>query len=195
MSSERLIQTNIALSPEEIRLIDAELSHLPTKSGAAIDALKIVQRHRGWVSDEALVAIARYLDMSPEELEGVATFYNLIYRRPVGDTVILFCDSVSCWIRGCDGVKSKISDTLAIDYGETTEDNKYTLIPVPCLGACDKAPVMMVGDELHTNLDEKEIDHIFTRDSGGVKTEISTALTDGEAENNVERYPEKGEGL
>lgn len=177
MSSERLIQTNIALFPEEIRLIDAELSHLPTKSGAAIDALKIVQRHRGWVSDEALVAIARYLDMSPEALEGVATFYNLIYRRSVGDTVILFCDSVSCWIRGCDGVKRKISDTLAIDYGETTEDNKYTLIPVPCLGACDKAPVMMVGDELHTNLDDKKIDQIFSSKREGVKTAVPAEMT------------------
>ncbi|MEH6616470.1 MAG: NADH-quinone oxidoreductase subunit NuoE, partial [Porticoccus sp.] len=109
-----------------------------------------------------LVAIANYLDMSPEALEGVATFYNLIYRQPVGEKVVLFCDSVSCWIRGCDGVKQKISEKLGVDYGETTVDKQYTLIPVPCLGACDKAPVMMVGDDLHTNLDNEKIDQIFT---------------------------------
>ena len=105
MIEQSIIQTDATLTSAEIREIDAELAHMPQKSGAAIDALKIVQSYRGWVSDEALVAIARYLDMSPEALEGVATFYNLIYRQPVGDKVVLFCDSVSCWIRGCDGVK------------------------------------------------------------------------------------------
>ncbi|PCJ91668.1 MAG: NADH-quinone oxidoreductase subunit NuoE [Porticoccaceae bacterium] len=166
MSEHQLIQSDIALSAEEVRQIDAELAHIPQKSGAAIDALKIVQSQRGWVSDEALVAIARYLDMSPEALEGVATFYNLIYRQPVGDKVVLFCDSVSCWICGCDGVKQKISEKLGIDYGETTADNQYTLIPVPCLGACDKAPVMMVGDDLYTNLDDQKIDQIFAKKTG-----------------------------
>ncbi|HEB28430.1 MAG TPA: NADH-quinone oxidoreductase subunit NuoE [Porticoccus sp.] len=166
MSEHQLIQSDIVLSAEEVRQIDAELAHIPQKSGAAIDALKIVQSQRGWVSDEALVAIARYLDMSPEALEGVATFYNLIYRQPVGDKVVLFCDSVSCWICGCDGVKQKISEKLGIDYGETTADNQYTLIPVPCLGACDKAPVMMVGDDLHTNLDDQKIDQIFAKRTG-----------------------------
>ena len=166
MSEHQLIQSDIALSAEEVRQIDAELAHIPQKSGAAIDALKIVQSQRGWVSDGALVAIARYLDMSPEALEGVATFYNLIYRQPVGDKVVLFCDSVSCWICGCDGVKQKISEKLGVDYGETTADNQYTLIPVPCLGACDKAPVMMVGDDLHTNLDDQKIDQIFAERTG-----------------------------
>ncbi|MDB9724655.1 NAD(P)H-dependent oxidoreductase subunit E, partial [bacterium] len=62
-----------------------------------------------WISDQSLQAIAKYLDMSAEELEGIATFYNLIYRRPVGKKVILFCDSVSCWICGCDGIKRIMS--------------------------------------------------------------------------------------
>jgi NADH-quinone oxidoreductase subunit E len=166
MKNQQLIQSDIALSAEEIRQIDAELSHLPQKSGAAIDALKIVQRQRGWVSDESLIAIARYLDMSPEALEGVATFYNLIYRQPVGEKVVLFCDSVSCWICGCDGVKQKISEKLGVGYGETTEDNQYTLIPVPCLGACDKAPVMMVGDDLYTHLNNEKIDQVFSGQVG-----------------------------
>ena len=136
-------------------------AHVPYKSGAAIDALKIVQAKRGWVSDECLQAIARHLEMSAEELEGVATFYNLIYRRPVGEKVILFCDSVSCWICGCDDIKEKISAALGVDYGETTADNQYTLLPVPCLGACDRAPVMMVGDDLVTHIDEAQVTALF----------------------------------
>ncbi len=172
MNDAQMIQTDLTglLTQEEIRQIDAELAHIPYKSGAAIDALKIVQAHRGWVSDECLQAIAKYLEMSAEELEGVATFYNLIYRRPVGEKVILFCDSVSCWICGCDKIKAKVSEKLGVDYGETTPDNRYTLLPVPCLGACDRAPVMMIGDDLVTHLDEEKIDQLFPdNQSGGNK--------------------------
>jgi len=173
MSDQEIIESdlNTLLSAREIAEIDAELAHVPYKSGAAIDALKIVQAHRGWVSDQSLQAIAKYLEMSAEELEGIATFYNLIYRRPVGDKVILFCDSVSCWLCGCEDIKQKISERLGVDYGETTADNRYTLIPVPCLGACDRAPVMMVGDDLHTHLDKQQIEKLFAdskqSDKGG----------------------------
>ncbi|MBV32067.1 MAG: NADH-quinone oxidoreductase subunit NuoE [Porticoccaceae bacterium] len=153
--------TSSTLTAEEVRLINVELSHVPQKSGAAIDALKIVQEKRGWVSDECLIAIAKHLEMSAEELEGIATFYNLIFRRPVGAKVILFCDSVSCWLCGCEKQKHKISEILKINYGETTEDKQFTFLPVPCLGACDKAPVMMVGDDLFTNLDSLKIEQIF----------------------------------
>ncbi|MEJ6612481.1 MAG: NAD(P)H-dependent oxidoreductase subunit E, partial [Porticoccus sp.] len=84
MINSQMIQTDLTgvLTQEEILQIDAELSHVPYKSGAAIDALKIIQANRGWVSDECLQAIARHLEMSSEDLEGVATFYNLIYRKP-----------------------------------------------------------------------------------------------------------------
>jgi NADH-quinone oxidoreductase subunit E len=97
----------------------------------------------------------------------VATFYNLIYRRPVGEKVILFCDSVSCWINGCDDIKEMISQKLGVDYGETTDDNAYTLLPVPCLGACDRAPVMMVGDDLLTHLDRDVVDTVFANNKVG----------------------------
>jgi NADH-quinone oxidoreductase subunit E len=150
-----------SLSPEEIAEIEHEVALVPRKDGAAIDAMLIVQRHRGWVSDESIRAIAALLEMSAEELDGIATFYNLIFRQPVGEKVILLCDSVSCWLRGCDGVKAAISDRLGVDYGETTADGRFTLLPVPCLGACDRAPVMMVGDDLHTHLDEADLNAVL----------------------------------
>ena len=140
------------LSDEELREIDLEISHAPYRPAVAIDALKIVQAHRGWVSDESLRAIARHLEMSAEELDGVATFYNLIFRRPVGERVILMCNSITCWIKGCDKLQEHISGHLGIGLGETTADNRYTLLPVTCLGACDKAPVLMVGDDLHEDV-------------------------------------------
>jgi len=149
------------LSEAELTEIDREISHVPYRSAAAIDALKIVQSHRGWVCDESLQAIAHHLEMSPAELEGIATFYNLIFRRPVGDKVILLCNSITCWIKGCDNLQKKISDRLGIDLGQTTPDNRFTLLPVTCLGACDKAPVMMVGDDLHENVTEQDMQTLF----------------------------------
>ena len=149
------------LSPEEVAAIEHELTHVPIPAGAAIDALLIVQKHRGWVSDESLRAIAGMLEMSVDALDGIATFYNGIYRRPVGEKVILLCNSVSCWICGCDKVQKNLQDALGIGMGETTADGKYTLLTAPCLGACDRAPVMMVGDDLHANLDSDQISQIF----------------------------------
>jgi NADH-quinone oxidoreductase subunit E len=149
------------LSDIELAEINAELAHVPIPAGAAIDALKIVQAHRGWVSDESLTAIARHLSMSAEELEGIATFYTLIFRRPVGEKVILLCDSVTCWIKGYEKIQQQITQKLGIELGETTTDQRYTLLPMTCLGACDKAPVMMIGDDLYENLDVHSVLELF----------------------------------
>ncbi|MDE0509351.1 MAG: NADH-quinone oxidoreductase subunit NuoE [Gammaproteobacteria bacterium] len=165
--SERLIASTALpadyLNEEEIAEIEHERTLYPDTRAVGLEALKIVQKHRGWVSDESLLAVAEYLGLPVAELEGVATFFNLIYRQPVGRNVILYCKSVSCWIMGCDEVKEKISGELGIDYGETSEDGEFTLIPVPCLGDCDRAPVMMVGPDQHRNLDEKNLGEIFAR--------------------------------
>lgn len=165
--SEQLIASTALpadyLNEEEVAEIEHERTLYPDTRAVGLEALKIVQKHRGWVSDESLLAVAEYLGLPVAELEGVATFFNLIYRQPVGRNVILYCKSVSCWIMGCDEVKEKISGELGIDYGETSEDGEFTLIPVPCLGDCDRAPVMMVGPDQHRNLDEKNLGEIFAR--------------------------------
>ena len=154
-----------SLSAEEIAAIDAQVDHVPQPAAAAIDALKIVQQYRGWVSDESLRAIARHLQMSAEELEGIATFYNLIFRRPVGERVILLCNSISCWIKGCDRLQASIGEHLGVGFGDTTTDRRFTFLPVTCLGACDRAPVMMVGDELHEDVNEKDLHRLFSEET------------------------------
>ena len=162
LSSGTLSSGEGRLTQAEVDEIEHEISHLPDRRSAAIDALKIVQRHRGWVSDAALLATADLLGLSVEELDGIATFYSLIYRKPVGEKVILFCDSVSCWLMGGDKVCAKIKSQLGVEYGETTADRRYTLLPVTCLGDCDHAPAMMVGDELHHDLTEDNVGGILS---------------------------------
>jgi NADH-quinone oxidoreductase subunit E len=149
------------LSPEERQEIEAELAHYPDKRAVCIDAMKVVQQHRGWVSDEALRDIAEFLEMSVDELDSVATFYNLIFRKPVGRHVIMVCDSVSCWIMGYDRVRDHLTSRLGIKLGETTPDGRFTLLPIVCLGTCDHAPAMMVDNDLHRDLDTEKIDSIL----------------------------------
>ena len=151
------------LTKEEIQEIDAELPNYPDKQAVCIEAMKIVQRHRGWVSDESLLDIADYLEMMPDELESVATFYPLIYRKPVGEHVILVCDSVSCWIMGQERMQQGLSSRLGIQAGETTENGQFTILPIACLGACDRAPALMIDDELVGNLDAGKLDEILSQ--------------------------------
>ena len=136
-----------ALNAHEEMEIAAQIQHYPQPQAATIEALKIVQQHQGWVSDGKLKAIAQRLQMSPDEVESVATFYNKIYRQPVGRTVISLCDSVSCWIMGYQGLAQALTQELDISLGQTTPDGALTLLPTPCLGACDHAPVAMIGNQ------------------------------------------------
>src|SRR3990172_9618867 len=161
------------LSEDEKREIEEQLKHYDTKRPACIEALKIVQRYRGWVSDEAIQDIAAFLEMTPDELDNVATFYNLIFRRPVGKYVILLCDSVSCWLLGYDAVRERIRERLGIGLGETTADGTFTLLPNVCLGTCDHAPAMMINDELYRDLTVQRVDEILEQVRQG--TEIGRA--------------------
>jgi NADH-quinone oxidoreductase subunit E len=136
------------LSELEKREINRELPHLPNPRAACLEALNVVQRHRGWVSDNAVDDIAAFLGMTPVEVDSVATFYSLIFRKPVGRHVILLCDSISCWVTGGNALRDQLLARLGIGFGETTADGRVTLLPVACLGACDRAPAMMVDDEL-----------------------------------------------
>jgi NADH-quinone oxidoreductase subunit E len=133
------------------------------KRAASIDALKCVQQRHGWVSDQHLCEVAALLDVSPAELDGVATFFNLIFRRPVGRNVIMLCDSVSCWIMGCEAACEHLCRRLDIRPGETTADGKFTLLPIVCLGHCDHAPAMMVGEDLHGDLNPSLLDALLER--------------------------------
>ena len=153
-----------SLTESEIAAIRAAASHYPDPSAASIEALKIVQRHRRWVSDTSLEAVAELLGLSPAELDGVATFYNLIYRKPVGEKVIHYCDSVSCWLLGADQVRDHLARRLGIGVGETTADGRFTLLPIVCLGACDRAPALMIGEELYGDLDTASLETILARE-------------------------------
>lgn len=149
------------LTDQERKKIEAELEEYEYKRGACIEALKILQHHRGWISDDSIKDLAPVLEMTPDELDNVATFYNLIFRKPVGEHVILVCDSVSCWLMGYENIREHLSSRLDIQFGETTPDGKFTLLPMVCLGDCDHAPVMMIDETFYHDLNPDKIDEIL----------------------------------
>jgi NADH-quinone oxidoreductase subunit E len=117
----------------------------------------VVQQRRGWLSDEMLQELAQRLALSVESLEGLATFYNRLFRRPVGRHRIWYCDSVSCWLMGCERLCEQLQQQLGIAPGETTADGRFTLLPTVCLGVCDQAPVLAIDDDLYPATDTMEL--------------------------------------
>ncbi|HWJ30647.1 MAG TPA: NADH-quinone oxidoreductase subunit NuoE [Flavisolibacter sp.] len=150
------------LTETEIKGIDHEVNILPHKRAAVIEALKIVQKERGWVSDESINEIAGYLEMSAAEVDSVATFYNLIFRRPVGRHVILICDSISCYVLKYERLYNALQKILQVKFGETTADKRFTILPNACLGCCDKAPALMIDEDLYTNVTEEQLESILS---------------------------------
>jgi NADH-quinone oxidoreductase subunit E len=152
----------VYLTQIEKQAIDHELSLVPYKKAALIEALKIVQQHRGWISDDSVEAIAAYLEISTAEVDSVATFYNLIFRRPVGRHVILLCDSISCYVMGYKKLYEALQQQLNIKFGETTADKKFTLLPNACLGCCDHAPALMIDDNLYNDVKAEGLEKILS---------------------------------
>lgn len=151
------------LTDDERREIEAGLARYPTRQAACVDAMKVVQRHRGWIADDCLKDLACLLGMTADELDGVATFYNLIFRRPVGRHVILVCDSVTCWMLGADRLREAVSLASGAAPGATSPDGRFTLLPIVCLGACDHAPALMIDDDLHGEVDPAAVGDILAR--------------------------------
>jgi len=149
------------LTEAEIAAISAIARRYEDPRGASIEALREIQRSHGWISDEHLCDIARVLGATPDELDAVATFYNLIFRRPVGRNVVLLCDSISCWMMGCETIRQQLESALGVTVGQTTADGRFTLLPTVCLGACDHAPAMMIGKELFGDIDSERLDLIL----------------------------------
>jgi NADH-quinone oxidoreductase subunit E len=94
-------------------------------------------------------------------VEGVATFYNLIFRQPVGRNIILLCDSSSCFLTGFEELRDALSEHLGIGFGETTADDRFTLLPTCCLGACDRGPALMINDDTFGPIAPDDLDELL----------------------------------
>jgi NADH-quinone oxidoreductase subunit E len=152
-----------ALHVDDFVSIKEEIEHYEDPRAASIGALKIVQKRHGWVPDAAIPAIGRVLGIPASDVESVATFYNLIFRRPVGRYVIKVCDSVACFLTGYEEVRDELCKQLGVGFGQTTPDGRFTLLPICCLGACDRGPTLMINDETHFGVSPQDIARLLER--------------------------------
>lgn len=162
MTAGNVVQQG-GLHAEERAAIEHVLSHYEDSRAASIDALRIVQKRRGWVPDDAICGIASVLGISAADVEGVATFYSRIFRQPVGRHVIFVCDSVSCFLTDYQAIVDALGSKLGIGYGQTTADGRFTLLPICCLGNCDKGPSIMIDDDTHGPVSVGQLDSLLER--------------------------------
>jgi NADH-quinone oxidoreductase subunit E len=151
------------MTEDETTRIRQQIERSETPRAASVESLRILQARRGWVSDEDIRDLAPLLGMTPDELDAVATFYAFIFRKPVGRHIIFVCDSVSCWVMGYEALLRRLHQRLGISMGETTADGRFTLLPVSCIGACDRAPAVMIDRDLHVDLDPGKLDALLER--------------------------------
>ena len=142
----------------ELRKIIAGAEH-PREM--AVDVMVALQNSYGYLSDEALEEGAVLLGMTPLEMEELATFYDFIYRQPVGRYVLHVCDGIVCWVNGYGGIRDYLCEKLGIRVGETTPDGIFTILPTACLGYCDLSPAMLVNRRPYGPLTPEKVDSIL----------------------------------
>ena len=144
--------------------LQARIATAVTPREAAVDVMKDLQAHYGWLTDEAVGEAAMLLGLSPLQVEELATFYEMIFRRPVGKRVLHVCDSISCWTMGGETLLACLGERLGVEPGETTADGMFTLLPCACLGMCGDGPAMMVGETLYGRITPDMADEILARE-------------------------------
>jgi NADH-quinone oxidoreductase subunit E len=143
------------------KLTNTYLPRYETKKGALMPALHMVQHAYGWIPPQAMQEIAAFLELAPSEVHDTASFYEEYWLAPKGDHLIAVCRSVACEFCGQPAVTDAVKAKLGIDVGETTDDNKFTLIELECIGACDGAPAILLDENLHTNVTPESIGNLI----------------------------------
>lgn len=147
---------------EKIRQAILELQkQYPEKRSALIPALHLAQTQEGYLPREIQNEVADLFDIEPNEVNAVVTFYDMFFEEPAGKHVIHVCKNISCMLRGGDGILAQLCHKLRIAPGGTTEDEEFTVIASECLGACDKAPMMIVDDTVVGPVAEGDVDKVL----------------------------------
>lgn len=150
--------------PEELdHSLREMITHADHAREMAVDILYALQNHYGYLCDEAIEEAAKRLGITPLEVDELATFYDFLYREPVGRYVIHVCDGVVCWMHRVDGVFRHLQNVLGIEIGQTTPDGMFSILPTACIGDCHNAPGMLVNGKYYGKLTNEKIDVILAR--------------------------------
>ncbi|MBC7771105.1 MAG: NADH-quinone oxidoreductase subunit NuoE [Pyrinomonadaceae bacterium] len=139
------------------------LPRYAVKQGALLPALHMIQHEYGWIPPQAMEEIAAFMGLKPAEVLDTASFYEEYWMKPKGEHLVAVCRSIACEFCGQKELSQACKDKLGIEVGETTEDGKFTLIEVECLGSCGTAPAMLVDENLHESVDPSSVTDILDK--------------------------------
>jgi NADH-quinone oxidoreductase subunit E len=137
------------------------LKAYPSARSAVLPALHVAQEDQGYLGPEVIREVAEHFNLTPGDVESVASFYTMYTRRPLGKYLLQVCTNISCGLMGADHILSHLSEKLGIKPGETTPDGKFTLLTVECLGTCGTAPMMQVNETFRENLTAEKVEEIL----------------------------------
>jgi NADH-quinone oxidoreductase E subunit len=145
---------SFAFNPQMLEQARVVIARYPAgrQQSAVMPLLDLAQRQEGWVSQAAMETIAAMLEMAPMRVHEVASFYTMYNLHPMGKHHVQVCTNICCQLRGSDGIADEVRFVLGVGFGETTEDGKFTLSEVECLGACVNAPMMQIDDDYYEDL-------------------------------------------
>ncbi len=161
--TETMTPEKTEFSPETLEKIEAVLSRYPNTQAAGLPVLHLAQKEFGYITDQALRAVAGVLKISRVEAFGLATYYSMYSIKPLGRHVIYLCDNLACTLLGAESLLSHLEKKLGIPMGETTADGRFSLRNAECLGACGQAPVMLLNEDFYEGLTESRIDEILEK--------------------------------
>ncbi|MEN6294791.1 MAG: NADH-quinone oxidoreductase subunit NuoE [Chloroherpetonaceae bacterium] len=151
----------ISFNPDELAQIDKVKSKYPSQQSAIMDVLWLAQKKWGWISPEIIEYIARLLDLPASSVEGVVSFYTMYFKQPMGKYHIQVCTNISCMLLGGENIYEYIKDKLGIDNHQTTNDGKFSLEEVECMGACGESPMIAINEDYYYNMNKEKIDKLL----------------------------------
>ncbi len=153
-------QSRTALTADLVAFIEKRIKE-PQPSSQLIAVLHSVQNHYGYLSEDKLAAVAHLMNVPAAKVSGVASFYHYFCLKPRGKHIIGVCMGTACYVKGADEVKNRLKEELRIEYGETTKDGLFTLEQTRCLGTCALAPVIKIGDDMHSQVTPDQVPKIL----------------------------------
>ncbi len=152
---------NFTFSEENLQKIESILKKYPVKKPAVMPVLYLAQEQNGFISSEVIKEVASILDITPEEVLGVVTFYTMYHQKPMGKYHVQVCTNVSCMLRGGYELYDTVKENLGIDNMQVTEDQSFSLEEVECMGSCGTAPMIAVNEDYYENLTKEKVIEIL----------------------------------
>lgn len=139
------------------------LPRYQTKQGALVPIMHEIQHKYGYVPYQSMVEVAKFLELTPADVLDTVSFYEEFHREPTGKYVIGVCQSIACEVCGHQAILDHVREKLNVEPHETTEDGRFTLLALECLGSCDTAPVALINDTLHENLSIAKLEQLIAQ--------------------------------